>query len=59
MDISIYADGVDITPIRASLDVDLQGVDLSQLISEIGVEQLLSDIGVEEIKEWLSDKENE
>lgn len=59
MDISIYAERIDVTPNAGSLDIDLEGVDLSQLISEVGIEFLLSDIGVDEVKEWLNDKENE
>jgi len=59
MGISIYAERIDVTPNAGSLDIDLEGVDLSQLISEVGIESLLSDIGVDEVKEWLNDKENE
>lgn len=61
MDIrGIYADNVEIVPSGGgSLDVDLEGVDLSQLIHEIGADVILEDIGVDEVKEWLKEKEDE
>lgn len=61
MDIhGIYADNVDISPSGGgSLEVDLEGVDLSQLVSEIGFDVLLEEIGTKEINDWLKEKADE
>lgn len=65
MDINgIFADNIEVTPSGGgSLEIDLEGVDLSQLISELGVQagvhEILDEIPREEIREYLNDKDKE
>lgn len=53
--IDIYAESIeDVTPINHdSLSITLAGVDLGQLIMEIGQEDILSEIGTKAIHEYL------
>lgn len=60
--ITIYAESIlDVSPVNFdSIEVELEGVDIGQLVQEVGIETLLEEIGEEEIKEWLKrDKEND
>ena len=61
IELTIFADSVDdIRPVgNDSLEVTLEGVDLSQLINEIGVQEILDDIPREEIDEWIKEKDEE
>lgn len=55
MELTLYAESVDdITPVaHNSLAVELSGVDISQLIEEIGVDELLEEVGTEAIEQYL------
>ena len=41
------------------LEVTLSGVDLSQLVSEVGITDLLGSMDIEDIKQYIKDKEEE
>lgn len=59
-DITLFADRVDVggTP-NGSVEVDLEGIDISQLVQEVGSDVLLSEIPREEIEEYLKELDNE
>lgn len=62
MEIAIFAESIDdisIVPGGQALDITLSGVDLSQLVREVGAEALLEEIGKDEIEEHLKEIENE
>jgi hypothetical protein len=57
MDISIFADSIEdisIVPGGQTLDISLTGIDLSQLIREIGSDALLEELDKDEIVEYLN-----
>lgn len=56
--ITFYAENVeDISPVsQDSVEVTLQGVDVSQLVAEIGTVELLDEIGMDEVVEWLENQ---
>lgn len=60
-DITMYAESVDVTASQTPgvLEVDLDGVDVSQLVHEVGADVLLSEIPREDIEEYLKDLDNE
>lgn len=60
--ITIYAESIlDVSPVNYdSIEIELEGVDISQLVQEVGIDNLLEEIGEEEIKKWLNkDKEDD
>lgn len=60
MEMTIFADGVDINGVSSeSVQVTLEGVDISQVIEEIGSDTLLSEMDIEEIKDFLNEYEDE
>lgn len=59
--IELYVESVDdISPIDSkTLVVEMSGVDLGQLITEIGVENLLDEMAQEDIKNYIKEKEQD
>lgn len=60
MEITIFADGVDINPISGeSIQVTLEGVDISQVIEEVGSDTILAEMDLEEIYDYIREQEDE
>lgn len=59
-DITLFADRADVGGMpNGTLEVDLEGIDMSQLVQEVGSDVLLSEIPREEIEEYLKELDNE
>lgn len=60
MEITLFTDNIDIDPISGdSVQVTLSGVDVSQVIEEVGSDTLLSEMDIEEIRDFLNEYEDE
>lgn len=59
--ITIFAESVEDVSANAPdvLEITLSGVDLSQLVSEVGVSDLLGAMSMEDIQEYIKNKEEE
>lgn len=60
MELTIFADGVDINAVSSeSVQVTLEGVDISQVIEEVGSDTILAEMDLEEIYDYIREQEDE
>ena len=61
IELTVFAESVDdIRPVsQETIEVTLEGVDVSQLVLELGADVLLEEIPREEIDEWIKEKDEE
>lgn len=60
MDMTLFVDGVEVEAVGpSSLEVDLRGVDVSQVITELTSEALLAEMDIDEIYDFIKEYEED
>lgn len=58
--ISFYVNRIDDVSVtdNGTLDVELSGIDISQIVIEVGFENLIDEMDLEEVKAYITEKES-